>query len=65
MNGRPLHLIKYEDLLTDAKLEVLNLSENFGWNIKERSIEEAVGLSEAGYMKNKKRSMQIITRNIP
>lgn len=43
--GQRIHLIKYEDLLICPKQELNMISKNFGWNLRDSSIEKSVLLS--------------------
>lgn len=49
-NQRFLHLVRYEDLLTNPVTELRNIARNFGWALSKRSIEEAVRLSDRACM---------------
>lgn len=49
--GRPLHLIRHEDLRESPAQEIQKISEHFSWNFSAESISEAIRLSELSVMK--------------
>jgi hypothetical protein len=49
--GRPLHLLRHEDLRVSPVREVQKISEHFSWNLSQESITEAVHLSDLSVMK--------------
>ena len=46
-----LHLVRYEDLLENAVQELKSISDNFGWNISDATLERSVDLSSMMSMK--------------
>lgn len=49
--GDILHLVRYEDLSKSAQSQIAALSENFGWSIRDSTIEQAVERSSVQEMK--------------
>ncbi|OOY06993.1 MULTISPECIES: sulfotransferase domain-containing protein [unclassified Thioclava] len=45
-NSYILHLIRYEDLITKPTTELRNLCKNFGWNVPDERIGNAVALAQ-------------------
>lgn len=50
--SRRLHLIRYEDLVSDTVGQLQNLTKNLGWPITQESIDAAVSRSLPGEMKD-------------
>lgn len=50
ITGKPIHLIRYEDLLSDPSLEIRKISKNFGWNLSSDAINQAVQISTKHFM---------------
>lgn len=55
ITGRPLHLVRYEDLLTDPVRVFDDLSANFSWNFERGSIQDAVTICRAENMQLQER----------
>jgi hypothetical protein len=51
VSAQRLHLVRYEDLLSNASQELRFISRNFGWNLQEESILRAVSLSSIKEMR--------------
>jgi hypothetical protein len=74
VSAQRLHLLKYEDLISDPARELGSISENFGWAMSSAAISEAVARSsieemqraeEYGRLRNPNYTMNFVRNKAP